>query len=172
MKTNAVLPQSEVDRLRALRELEDQSELKARVIALREAGWPLRAIGDPLEVTRVGVRSWQIGAMEDDKIVKRSQELDDVPAVPLTARGSGVRARRVYPKIPEQDGIRMRELAQQVRSIRAGTPQDSPARKAAEEYEQLLRKYVSRGVPAQHIAREAGVTRRAIVARLEKADAK
>lgn len=170
MKSNAVLPQEEVDELRRLRELEDPTELRARVVALRAAKWPLRAIGDPLGITRVGVRSWWMIAKENPAVMERAEELKDaIPRVPLTARGSGVKSRRIYPQVPERDIPRLQELAKQVRTIRGATPPDSPARKAAVEYVALLDMYVNkRKVPAQHVARAAGVTRRAIVARLEK----
>lgn len=169
MKTNAVLPEHEVERLRKLRTLDNPAELRARVLALRRKRWPLRAIGEALDVTRMGVRSWVLAAEEDPEIVNRSRQITDVPPLPLTARGSGVSIKRVYPRVPEPDLERMKELAPQVRTIRGSTPKDHPSREAAREYSDLLDLYINkRKVPAQHVARAVGVTRRAIVARLEQ----
>lgn len=168
MKTNAQLPPQEAERLRELRAKTDPAALYARVLVLRAKGWPLRAIGEPLSVSRMGVRSWQLRAENDLTVLERLSDENDVPDLPLHARGSDVRPARVVPQVPKEDADRMRELSVLVRDIRGGTPQDSPARTAADELYRLLDHHINeRGVPAQHVANEVGVTRRAIMARLE-----
>lgn len=168
-KVNAKLPHDEAERLRELRRSPDPQALYVRALALLSAGWPLRAVGEPLGVTRVGVRSWKLTAQKNPDLVERATHEENVPRLPVFARGSATRATRIYPRVPAAELERLRELAPLVRTIRGGTPADSPARAAAREYEALIyHNIVDRGVPAMHVARELGVTRRAIVARVER----
>lgn len=168
-KINAVLPEKEQSILRELRSASDQSHLHTRVIALRDAGWPLRAIAEGLDVSRMSIQMWETAARKDDEIKKAAATIT-VPVLPLDARGSGTSAKRMRMDVPPHDRERLAELATQARLVRGWTPKDAPERKAAYEFDQLLIKYVeNRKVTAMSVARHARVTRRAIVARIERA---
>jgi hypothetical protein len=174
MKINATLPSTEVEELRSLRAEGRTRELRLRVLALRAKDWPLRAIGDPLEVSRMSVRNWQLAGEQlqstDAAFARELTELTEaVPALPAEARGSNLKPRRVYPRIPDPDATRLRELAPEVKKLRGRTAPDSPVRLAVREFDSLLDLYVNqRGVTPMDAARAAGVTRRAVAVHLEK----
>lgn len=167
MKTNPVLPDTESERLTALRGGEDRSSLYAYVLALRQAGWPLRAIADPVGVSRMGVKLWEDTAKKLE--LQAAATALDVPKPPLMSVGSGVSAARRTIDVPQRDRQRLYDLQQLARLVRQSTPAGAPSRLASDELDGLLVKYVEiRGVQPMVVARHAGVTRRAIVARLER----
>lgn len=168
-KTNAVLPPDAAQELRNLRE-SSNLEFYAAVIALREKNWPLRAIAEPFGVTRVAAKSWHTRALQDEEAVELSKDLN-VPSLPLSARGRDVRVKKLKPGIPPADQQKIQELASEASGVRRWTPEDSPQREAARNLESLVYKYVNdNGVSPSLIAKYAGVSRRAIVQRLEKAE--
>lgn len=167
-KTNATLPEADA---RYLREARDSSltDFQAGVIALRNNNWPLRAIGEVFDVTRVAAKAWHLTALENPEAVKRS-ETYPAPQLPINARGRDARPKRLKPDLPPAEQERVKELAASASNVRRWTPQDSPSRSAAKNLEQLVYKYVNDyGVSPSTIAEYAGVSRRAIVQRFEKA---
>lgn len=157
--TVVTLPEDEGALLQRLRET-DRRRFLIRVRALVDSGWPLRAVGEPLEAGRSTVRSWKMSAVEPD-----ASDLADLPPVPPRSR---LRVVRLRPDVPEEDREHLIELAQQARSVNRWTPQDAPERKASQELNELLQKYARRGVPVRTLANRLGVTYRAVVARLER----
>jgi DNA-directed RNA polymerase specialized sigma24 family protein len=167
-KTNAVLP---VDTAANLKNARDKSatDFQAAVIALRANNWPLRAIADVFDVTRVAAKAWHERALQNPEAVQLAKEFV-VPSLPLSARGSQVKAVRLKPDVHPEDRERIRSLAVLASTVRRWTPQDSPERRAARELEALIKHYVDDlKVSPSTIAAHAGVSRRAIAQRLEKA---
>ena len=162
--TTATLPGREADKIRSLRENDDLDGLRSRVLALRQAGWTLAAIGEPLGAGRSTVRLWETKA--------RASGLDDwaehgVPSPPPRP-SAAPRVARLRPDVPEGERARLRELAESARVVRGGTPADSPHRRDAEELDQLIEGYLRRQVAATRIAEHMGVTHRAVRARMER----
>lgn len=169
-KTNAELPEDETRVLQELRARpEQQQSLKERVVALRDEGWPLRAIGEAVNVSRMMVHVWEKEIRQNPDALARVEAIDNVPALPLTARGSGTSVRKMQPDVPVKDRERLAELAAQAKTVRRWTPENAPEREASKELDKLVHLYVEkRRVTPMKVARYAGVTRRAIMARLER----
>jgi hypothetical protein len=113
---------------------------------------------------------WQTSAKSEDlkKCVK-----DHGKPLPAPPRKSAVKVVRMYPDVPEAERAKLVKLWESARSVRGWTPQGSPARQNAREFERLLRLYhEERGVPMKRLAEHIGVTHRAIAARLERAEAR
>jgi hypothetical protein len=167
-KTNASLPEETAENLREIRE-SSPVHFQAAVIALRNNNWPLRTIGDVFGVTRVAVKSWHNRALLNPEAIKLADDFP-APSLPLSARGRDARPKRLKPGVPPDDQKKFAELAQAASVVRRWTPQDSPAREAATDLEALVYEYVvEKNVSPSLIAQYAGVSRRAIVQRLEKA---
>ena len=167
MKTHAVLPQDEADRLRRLREDKNYEELYLRTLALREENWPLRAIAEVTGVSRMSVQNWEDSARKRGLADKVSTVT--VPKLPLDAVGSEGRPVRRPIDVPAADRETLHQLAQSAKKVRRWTPASAPERRDAEQLDELLVKHIERrGVQPMIVARHAGVTRRAIVARLER----
>ena len=166
-KRNAKLPEHVAQQLRDLRE-EDREQFLALVLALRDRRWPLRAIGEAFGVTRAAVQNWVARGKQDTEVVALSTTIS-APELPLNTRGSTLKAKKLVPDVPEEDRGTIRDLTEQASVVKRWTPQDSPARQAAFELENLLYHYaVQRGVPLTRLAEYAGVTRRAVAQRVDK----
>lgn len=158
--TVVTLPEDEGALLRRLRET-DRRRFLIRVRALVDAGWPLRAVGEPLDAGRSTVRSWKMSAVDPETDL----DLSELPPVPTRSRLKVVRLR---PDVPEEDRDHLVDLAQKARSVNRWTPADAEERKASQELNELLQMYVHRGVPVRTLANRLGVTYRAVVARIER----
>jgi predicted DNA-binding protein YlxM (UPF0122 family) len=166
-KRNAELPAYASTYLEDLRNSETKYFL-AYVLALRERGWPLRAIGDPFNVTRAAVQNWVQRANENEEIVALSNEYD-APEIPLDMRGSRLKVVRLVPDVPVEDRDRIRQLTVEASVVKRWTPENSSARAAALELEELLYYYsIKQNVSVTKLAKYAGVTRRAVQQRIEK----
>lgn len=165
------IPELEARKLVELREAGPNSlpQLRARVAALREAGWSLAAVGKPLNANRSTTRMWQTSAKPED-VAASIKELGRPPIAPV--RRSTSKVVRLYPDVPEEERGHLVELATSARRIRGWTPPESQQRKDAAEFEESLRRYNKRGVPLKRMAEHIGVTHRAIAARLERSDEK
>lgn len=157
----AVLPQEEQDKLREIRDAKDLPALRQRVLALTLAKWPLRAIGDPLDAPRSTVRMWKLGA-------DANGDLPEVPECERAARERGERVVRLRMDVPPADRKKLKKLAQSARQVRGRTPRDAPARKDADQLDELISSYISHEVPVKRIANHMGVTPRAVAARHER----
>jgi hypothetical protein len=153
------LPPEEGELLRQLRDT-DRPHFLVRVRALVDAGWPLRAVGEPFGAGRSTVRSWKMSASDSARV-----DMADLPPVPARTKLKVVRMR---PDVPEEERAHLVELSQAARNVNRWTPQDAPERKASQELNELLQRYVDRGVPVRTLANRLGVTYRAVVARLER----
>jgi len=163
-KPIAHLPDDAVGKLKQYKDLDDKTLFDTYVLSLRNAGWPLRSIAEPFGVTRVTAKNWESRALAAHLVADLP-----VPALPLDVRGMKVRVKRIPPGIPSKDRKRIAELAVLARRVRRWTGEDTPEKQAANELEELIYLYVvERKVPASVFAQAAGVTRRAIMQRVEK----
>lgn len=160
-----VLPDDESERLRVMRAAggEQLPALRARVAALRAAGWSLAAVGAPLGANRSTTRMWQLGATDEDAAASAQEH--PVPR-PLPTKAAPFV--RLYPDVPASERDELMRLAESARKVRGWTPKDAPTREDAAEFERRLREYHERGVPLKRLADHVGVTHRAIAARLER----
>lgn len=169
-RPTAELPELEAKKLRELREAGPNAlpQLRARVAALRSAGWSLAAVGRPLNANRSTTRMWQLSAKPEDVTATLKA---DAPA-PAPVRTGSAKVVRLYPDVPASERAELTRLATSARRIRGWTAPDSQERLDAAEFEKRLRAYNKRGVPLKRMAEHIGVTHRAIAARLERADEK
>lgn len=153
--TVQTLPAAEGERLLELR-TSSRTEFLRRVTALWHAGWPMRAIGAPLNSGRSTVRAWILAAEHldyDDVEVERPMKQHVV---------------RLRPDVPRAELLSLQELARRARGVNRWLPAEADARHASTELDARLNHYVQRGVTVQTLANRLGVTRRAIAARLER----
>lgn len=155
------LPEDEQAKLREIRESGDLHALRLRVLALRQAKWPLRAIGDPLDAPRSTVRMWETNADPDG-------EIPPVPECERAKRERGERTVRLRMDVPPADRELLLKLAKSARQVRGRTPKDADIRKDADQLDKLIESYINRNVPVKRIAEHMGVTPRAVAARYER----
>lgn len=165
------LPEGEAAKLTKLREAGPNAlpKLRARVAALRDAGWSLAAVGAPLNANRSTTRMWQLSAKPED-VTAIVKELGVCTPAPVK-RGS-VKVVRLFPDVPEDEREELCVLAEQARMVRGHTPENAPARIAARKFEKKLREYKKRGVPVKRMAEIIGITHHAVSARIDRAEAR
>lgn len=171
--TIAYIPPTEVTLLTELRLARDLPALRARVAALRAAGYTLAGIGEPFGAPLSTIRAWETAHRASES----SPVSLDGPSVPTPNRpprraGGAVRIRTMRTDVPVHDRDRLRRLAGAARVVRRRTAADHPGRTAQRELEVALRVYLDRHVPCASLARYCGVTNRAVRARLERAAAR
>lgn len=155
------LPEEEGALLKRLRET-DRRRFLLRVLALVNAGWPLRAVGEPLGTGRSTVRAWKVAA---EGLTEAEGDFAGFPELPTRTR---LKVARLRPDVPEEERDRLIELALSARQVNRWTPQNAPERQASQELNEKLHMYVQRGVPVRTLANRLNVTYRAVVARLER----
>lgn len=154
--------------------------LRIRTRQLRDAGWTLSAIGEPLGAPRSTVRSWENHpdakkSFEEVSCGNLMQTIEPphppgIRPAPFISEDHHHRPKvRSLPiDVPEHDQLRIQRLAPLARRVRGGTPKDSPYRAAKQELNDLLLAYHERNVPVQRLADLAGVTYRAMKVRLDE----
>ena len=160
-RTVPVLPDDEQRKLREVKDSGDLVALRQRVLALRKAKWPLRAIGDPVGAPRSTVRMWETNA-------EPTGDLPSVSECPRAQKDRGERVVNLRMDVPPRDRDELRRLAESARTVRSRTPDASPARKDADKLDEMITTYISRKVPVKRIADHMGVTPRAVTARYER----
>lgn len=168
-KAVAQLPADAAHKLQELKKLDDTHDTQFAVylLQLRFAGWPLRAIAEPLGVSRAAVMAWEKKA----NAMHLTLDLDPkkVPALPMTAHAQPYTAKKIVPDIPKKDLPELIQLHRQAKKVTRWTPAEHPARQAAAQLEERILFYANqRKVPVASIAKHLGVTRRAIAQRIEK----
>jgi transposase len=155
--TLPTLPEETTTQLVALKGTSPE-EFYALVTALRNQGWPLRAIAEPFGVSRTAVQGWE-------QKYNPETELPEVPQIPV--REKKKKSKEKYILSPEECQTLV-ELAHLASSVRRFTDENAPSRKAAEEFEQYLIEYSSLGVSRADLARASGVSDSSIKQRLRK----
>lgn len=168
-KAVAHLPADASRRLQELRAEEQEGRFYAYLLELREAGWPLRAIAEPLGVSRAAVMGWQRKAEAAHLTITIAGHNPLVPALPLASHSQPYYAKKITPDIPKKDRPELIQLHRQAKKVTRWTPEEHPSRQAAKELEERILFYANqRKVPVASIAKHLGVTRRAIAQRIEK----
>jgi DNA-binding transcriptional MerR regulator len=155
------LPQAQADRLKALYSSGDRPALKAYIGALRAQGWPLRAIGEPLDLPRSTIQYFE-------KSADQTADTSSIPLSPKAIETAGTKTVRWRTHIPAEQRPMLRELADKAKRVRSTTPQDSELRQASDRLDSLIQHYLDRMVPVTEIAEAMGVTHRAVNARIER----
>ena len=159
----ATLPTAEVDRLKALHESGDRDALRAYIRALREQQWPLRAIGDPLGVSRSTVQYWE----QTGQPAKDPKDTV-VPLSPRAITTAGTKTVRWRSRLPEGVAEQLKYHADRAKMVRSQTPPNSPLRQSAKILDDMIALYLSHMVAVTEIAEAMGVTHRAVKARMER----
>lgn len=165
MAPDNVLPElspSTIQQLSQLRAKEDKEDFYLHVASLRKNSWPLRAIAEPLGVSRSIVNIWET-------------KIDPLATLPVTEslpKQISEQVKPIYSKyeLTPEDSQTLWDLAREASKVRRYTDQDSPSREAARELEGLLHFHKERGASLNTLKNACGVSRRAIAQRLEKRD--
>lgn len=153
------LPKETADKLVALKG-SNPEEFHALIKALRNEGWPLRAIATPFAVSRTAVMDWE-------KKCHPEATLPEVPEVPLAAPKDRVNSSKKYELSPGEI-IKLSTLTESASKVRRYTDQNAPSRQAARELEELLIEYSNKGISRTQLAQYCGVSDSAIKQRLRK----
>ena len=138
------------------------------VLALRQAGWPLRSISEPLGVSRVAASNWEKRASEDPSKILAAGGVS-APQIPLEAKGQSIRRIRISAKPTPEITASLRSLSELASKNTRWSRLDSPERLASRELDRLVTRLVRDvGISASEVARTVGVTRRAIMQRIER----
>mgnify|MGYP001608982921 CR=1 FL=1 len=170
-KAVAHLPADAARHLQELKAEEQEGRFHAYLLELREAGWPLRAIAEPLNVSRAAVMSWQRKAEAEHLTRNITGRNPLVPVLPLSAHAQPYYAKKITPDIPKKDLPELLQLHRQAKKVTRWTSEDNEYRQAARQLEERILFYANqRKGPVASIAKHLGVTRRAIAQRIEKHD--
>lgn len=153
------LPQDTADKLVALKG-SNPGEFYALIKALRTEGWPLRAIAEPLSVSRTAVMDWE-------KKCPTVSALPEVPELPLAEPKERINSTKKYTLSDEQVS-HLKELTELASNVRRYTDKNAPSRQAAEELETLLIEYSNQGISRTQLGIYCGVSDSAIKQRLRK----
>jgi len=165
-KQGLTLPDNVVTALAGLRE-EKKNEMFADYVALlRNAGWTLASIADPLGLTRERIR--QI-ATSHESLELAGHFADamgwEIPEVPeKDPRYTRETTRRII-KPSETALTRLRELKPRADNVRWNNPS---GRAEAEEYVALMAEEIKRGVSVYALAKGLGLTSLAVRSRLSR----
>jgi transcriptional regulator with XRE-family HTH domain len=148
-----------VSKLKALRDT-DKDSFYALVWVLRTKNWPLRAIAEPLGVSRTAVQGWERKATAESPL----PEAETMPTPSPKERTSGT------PKkdLSDEECQSLRELAEEASTVRRYTDENAPARRAAALLESKLYTHRVKGVSLTQLAEACGVSRSAVAQRLRK----
>ena len=150
-----MLPESEKEFLNSLGPL-----IPNRLLALHEAGWSLKELGDSLTPPRPKstVYNW----------IKQETTgyTDEKHPVPLPTPNFPVRP--ISPKVPPKLVPELKRLAHLAQRCRAKTPPSSPFRIANDDLTKITTELYLKGVPVQRIAKACGVSSRAMFRRVSK----
>lgn len=135
--------------------------LYAYVALLHARGWTFDEIARPLGVSRSIVGQWKRRHSPPNPAL--------LPAAPHKPKPLTGTIKKIIPDLSPEDQKIIQTTAEVARKRTRWSRKDSPETKAAEELAELIQKHVKeRGVPASRFAEVAGVSRRAIMQRLEK----
>jgi lambda repressor-like predicted transcriptional regulator len=162
MTTRLPLPSLSEDTIGVLKTLKetDKEEFYAYVVALRKSGWPLRAISDPLGVSRTAVTGWE----RKYGIDRLLPVVEPLPEVKPKERKNGVR-RYQLSAVEASELLRLNEEASKVRRF---TDANAESRQSARVLESMLYTYREKGATLTQLAKACGVSRPAVAQRLRK----
>jgi transcriptional regulator with XRE-family HTH domain len=158
------LPALSPDTVNTLKDLRatDTPAFLLYVKALRAAQWPLRAISEPLSVSRTTVSNWELGAASEGA-------LPEVEQMPLTAPKERTKAQKKVTLTPDEAAELLR-LTVEASTVRRFTDANAESRQAARLLESMLYNYREKGHTLTELAKACDVSRSAIAQRLRKTD--
>jgi AraC-like DNA-binding protein len=148
-----------VNTLTALRDT-DKDQFIALVMALRTRNWPLRAIAEPLGVSRTAVQGWERKYIPGTPLPDAEWKPEPAPK----DRTSG--STKKY--LSDEESQELYRLTEEARSVRRYTDQNSPSRQAADRLEDKLYSHRLGGISITQLAVACGVSRSAVAQRLRK----
>jgi hypothetical protein len=148
-----------VNKLMALRDT-DKDSFYALVWVLRAINWPLRAIAEPLGVSRTAVQGWERKATAEPPL----PEAETMPTPPPKERTSGTPKKN----LSDEECQTLRKLADEASTVRRYTDENAPARRSAALLESKIYTYRIKGITLTQLAEACGVSRSAIAQRLRK----
>lgn len=165
MAPEHVLPElsaSTIQHLSELRAKDDKEEFYLHIASLRRNSWPLRAIADPLGVSRSIVNIWET----------KIDPLAEMPVTESLPKQISEQVKPIYSRyeLTAEEAQTLWDLAREASKVRRYTDPNSPSREAARELEDLLHFHKDRGASLNTLKNACGVSRRAIAQRLEKRD--
>lgn len=157
------MPDDLVEELLDTRDDENRARFYSLILGAKNAGYSFSEIAEPLEVSRSAANQWHKSALraevEPADIPKRVEPPHDPTGIP----------RKITPDVPPAQREHILNTANLARKNSRWSREDSPERKASYELERLITLHIKqRKVPVASFARHAGVTRRAIMQRVEK----
>jgi transcriptional regulator with XRE-family HTH domain len=157
------LPTLSPDTVETLKELRtnDTPAFLLHVKALRAAQWPLRAVSEPLGVSRTTVSNWELGAPAGD--------LPEVEQMPLTAPKERTKAQKKV-TLTMDEAAELHRLTEEAATVRRFTDANAQSRQSARLLESMLYNYREKGHTLTELAKACDVSRSAIAQRLRKTD--
>lgn len=153
------LSENTVNTLKSLRET-DLPSFYAHIVSLRDNKWPLRAIAQPLEVSRSIVSIWE---KKYDSSVDYP-ESEQMPETPVKEKKSAKPKFAFSPKEVKE----LKDLAHEASKVRRFTDEKAESRNAASRLEKLLIFYREKGASLGQMAKACEVSRSSIAQRLRK----
>lgn len=150
-----------VSTLKDLRE-NDTPAFLIYVKALRASQWPLRAISEPLGVSRTTVSNWEAAATH-------TEPLPEVEVLPLAAPKERTKATKKI-ELTQSESDELHRLTVEAASVRRFTDANASSRQSARLLESMLYNYREKGLTLTQLAKACGVSRSAIAQRLRKTD--
>lgn len=135
----------------------ENDRLNCYILAIRQSGWTLGAIGEGLTLTREAVRQRAARA-------PRADYSFGVPPAPVKPKP----VKKPKPTIPPVVLHELLALKPDAMRVKGPTPLDSPLRQASERYTEIIAEQHLAGVSISRIAQQLGVTHLAIRARLAR----
>lgn len=156
------LPELSEDSIRTLKFLRETNlpAFYAYVVSLRANKWPLRAISEPLGVSRSIVSIWE-------------KKYDNTVRIPLSEKMPEAPKKEKKPSRPkftftEYEANNLYNLAHEAAKVRRFTDKNADSRIAASTLEELLLHYKSEGASLGQMAKACEVSRSSIAQRLRK----
>jgi hypothetical protein len=149
-----MLPEDEIRFLNSL----PTSNIPARLLALHQAGWSLKELGDSLTPPRPKSTIFNWIKQEETPYVDH----------PIPHPNPSIPVRPISPKVPPRLAPEILRLSRLAQRCRARTPHSSPFRLANEELTKIATSLYLNGVPIKHIAKAANVSDRAMFRRVNK----
>lgn len=161
------LPEDFAVTLRTMRAAKDR-RLGVTLRAARDAGWTTVVLAAALDCTPQNVRQLSVRPpSHPDFRLPAIPALPPKPPPPPRTPKTDRRARKQHKLTPAQIA-ELQALNGIARTVRSGTPADSPKRRASEQLAALLAEYRAAGVTVSELAREMGVLRGSIQGRLSR----
>lgn len=150
-----MLPEDEINFLNSLGPL-----VPNRLLALHQAGWSLKELGDSLQPPRP--KSTVYNWIKNETEPYNPQDSD----IPLPTPNLPIRP--VSPKVPPRYVPELKRLSLLAQRCRAKTPPSSPFRVANDQLTVLATDLYLKGVPVDRIAKAAEVSARAMFRRVSR----